>query len=201
MGTPESLPLPRAHPAGLNAAAKLVIGFSIIPASIFATLIVLRIFGLACPFSVPTGAMAPTISPGDHVFMEGLTYLHRQPRRGDVVVFKTEGIAQLPQEQNYVKRIAGQPREQLSISSGDLYINGRVVALSNVTGRIVYSLPPFGAPLPTTNTFVPAGCYFVLGDNSTNSFDSRYWGCVPRKNIRGRISFCYWPPQRIGFVR
>jgi signal peptidase I len=48
---------------------------------------------------------------------------------------------------------------------------------------------------------VPAGRYFVLGDNSTNSLDSRFWGTLPRENIKGRIFFCFWPPARMGAVK
>jgi signal peptidase I len=73
--------------------------------------------------------------------------------------------------------------------------------MSNSVGEIVYYLPPnVGNFSPQTDVRVPNGCYFVLGDNSTNSFDSRFWGSVPRANIIGRVSFCYWPLQRVGGV-
>ena len=189
------------HPR-LSGPARWLIGLGLVPATLFTALIVLRSLGLARPFLVPTAAMAPAISPGDHVFMEGLTYLRRPPRRGEVIVFETEGIATLPQDQLFVMRATGEPREQVGISAGDLYIDGKVVTLSNAMGRITYALPSRSVLFDAqTNTSVPAGHYFVLGDNSTNSLDSRYWGCVPRRNIRGRISFCYWPPQRMGFVK
>ena len=143
--------------------------------------------------------MAPAIEKGNHVLMEGMTYLRRAPRRGDVVVFRTEGIDLAQPDTVYVKRVVGEPGDRLLLSDGKLFINDQLMVLTNVAGPINYSsLPLFGAQ---TNLTVPAGCYFVLGDNSLNSLDSRMWGCVPRGNIMGRISYCYWPLDRIGAVQ
>jgi signal peptidase I len=82
--------------------------------------------------------MAPAVSPGDHVMMEGITYLTRNPSRGEVVVFKTDGIDSLPPGQIYVKRVAGEPGDSLRISDGKLFVNGQRVALSNAVGEITY---------------------------------------------------------------
>jgi len=151
---------------------------------------------------VPTSAMTPAASAGDHIFAEGFTYLSRKPLRGDVIVFKTDGIPLLPPSTIYVKRIAGKPGDRLELSDGSLFINGARVALSNAYGEISYKLPPqFGNASPMTNALVPANCYFVLGDNSTNSFDSRFFGFVPAKNIKSRAWICYWPLTRIGTVK
>jgi signal peptidase I len=126
----------------------------------------------------------------------------RKPLRGDIVVFKTEGIESLPSDQIYMKRVAGEPNDHLQISGGKLFINGKHVSLSNAVGEIYYGLPPHVIiPLLKTNITVPSNCYFVLGDNSTNSLDSRFWGCVPRENIKGRIFFRYWPASGVGGVK
>jgi signal peptidase I len=195
-------PLPQLSQAAMSRRSKLLIALALIPAFVVGALFVLRICGLVRPFSVPTGAMTPAVSAGDHVVMEGMTFVTRNPRRGDVVVFRTDGIASLPPATFYVKRVAGEPGDHLRISDGKLFVNDKQVSLSNAVGQIVYDLPPHAETFsPKTDLTVPDGCYFVLGDNSTNSFDSRFWGSVPRGNIIGRVSFCYWPPQRAGGVK
>lgn len=195
-------PLSRPQRTPLDRRSKLLIGLALIPAVFVGALILLRILGLVRPFSVPTGAMTPAVSAGDHVMMEGMTFVARKPRRGDVVVFKTDGIASLPPATIHVKRVAGEPGDHLRISDGKLYVNDKHVALSNVTGEIAYFLPLRAETFSLkTDVTVPDGHYFVLGDNSTNSFDSRFWGSVPSENILGRILFCYWPPQRVGGVK
>ena len=181
---------------------KFLIGLALLPVFFFAALIVLRLCGLICPFSVPTGAMIPAVSPGDHFMMEGMTFLSRQPRHGDIVVFKTDGIASLLPATLYIKRVAGEPGDHVRISGGKLFINDKQVTLNNAAGVITYDLPPHAEKFSLqTEVTVPSGCYFLLGDNSTNSFDSRFWGSLPRSNIIGRVSFCYWPPQRVGEVK
>ncbi|MBM3846941.1 MAG: signal peptidase I [Verrucomicrobia bacterium] len=118
------------------------------------------------------------------------------------VVFKTDGIAMLPSAAVFVSRVAGEPGDRLRLADGKLYINERHIVLGNALGEITYQLPPGPSGMAAhTNLTVPDGQYFVLGDNSINSFDSRFWGCLPAKSILGRISFCYAPVSRMGRVR
>ena len=186
----------------LDRTTKVLIVLAGIGGAIFAGLMALVVFGLVRPFSVPTGGMTPAVSAGDHVMMEGVSLLWREPHRGDVIVFRTTGMAQLPSAQSYIERVAGEPGDHVRIDSGRLYINDKRVALSNAAGEITYRLPP---QFPAAGTFldavVPQGHYYVLGDNSTNSFDSRYYGFVPAANVRGRVYFCQWPPKRWGTVK
>ena len=202
---PPSLPVaprPPTERRRLEPLTKVLGSVALVAAALAMAAFALFVFGLLKPFSVPTGGMAPAISPGDLVIMEGFTSRSRRPRRGDVVCFKTAGIPQLPPAQVYVKRVAGEPGEELKIAGGMLYINSTNVVLSNATGVITYLAPPqvFTTPLQT-NLTVPQNCYFVLGDNTTNSFDSRFYGSIPRQNVLGRIVFCYWPPGRMGRVK
>lgn len=195
-------PLPEPPRPVTNRSTKVLLAIGLFPAVVVCVLLVLRVCGLLRPFYVPTGAMTPALAAGDHVLMEGMAFLSRQPRRGDIVVFRTDGIESLPSATYYVKRIAGEPGDHLQIRDGSLFINGSQVTLSNAFGAISYEMPPQVSSLPVRmDLTVPDGRYFVLGDNSTNSLDSRFWGSVPRENIIGRVSFCYWPPRRIGGVK
>ncbi len=195
-------PFPSSGRGSLSRRDKLLIGLGLIPACLVGGLIALRLIGVVRPFSVPTGAMTPAVSAGDHVVMEGFTFLARKPRRGDIVVFRTDGIPSVPSGTFYVKRVAGEPGEHVRLSDGKLFVNGKQVVLSNALGEIVYDWPPGPAgSSPTTDFTVPEDGYFVLGDNSTDSLDSRFFGSVPRQNVIGRIWFCYWPLLRIGGVK
>jgi signal peptidase I len=192
---PPALPKAQADPR-----SKLLIWLCVIAAAIVLALCILRVLNLVRPFSVPTGGMNPAVSAGDHVVMEGFTYLWRKPRRGDVVVFRTTGISGLPQDQLYIKRVVGEPGEHLRIAAGELFINGARVALSNSCGEIVFLSPTYHPAGIITEQKVPSGNFFVIGDNTTNSYDSRFWGPLPARNIIGRIDFCYWPSNRRGLV-
>jgi signal peptidase I len=195
-------PLPRRLRAQDNATSKLLIALIIFGGVFLLALVALRGFGLARPFYIPTGGMAPAVSAGDHIMMEGVSFLFRKPRRGDIVVFKTAGIQSLPPDTVYVKRVAGEPGDHVRISEGKLHINNAQVCLSNAWGQITYRPPAnLETGISDAEVVVKRREYFVLGDNSTNSFDSRFWGGVPVKNIVGRIAFCYWPPQRAGGVK
>lgn len=179
---------------------RLLIALSLAVAILITIPFVLRVFGLVRPFLVPTAGMAPAIAPGDHVLMEGLTYLGREPKRGEIIVFATENTPGLPSGTLYVKRVAALPGERVRIEEGQLIINGQALALSNALGQIRYTVPKPN-PLSINSDFlVAADSFFVLGDNTVNSLDSRYWGSVPRRNIKGLITFCYWPPSRAGNV-
>jgi signal peptidase I len=146
--------------------------------------------------------MVPTVSPGDHIIVEGFTFLKRKPRRGDIVVFRSDGIAALQPGTLYDKRIIGEPGEHLRISDGKLYINEVRVVITNKTGEILYPLTEQLMSFnPKTDVMIPQDAYFAVGDSSTNSFDSRFWGFLPAKNIVGRIWLCSWPPTRIGEVK
>ncbi len=195
-------PLPKTVGVPTSRRSKVIIGLALVPVCLYGALIVLRICGMVRPFSIPTDAMTPAVSAGDHIVMEGVTFVARQPRRGDIVVFRTDGVASLPPATLYIKRVAGEPGDHLRISEGKLFVNDQQVSLSNSLGQIVYSLPSRAEFLPPRlDLTVPQGCYFLVGDNSTNSLDSRYYGSIPRGNILGRVSFCFWPPQRVGAVK
>ena len=164
-------------------------------------LVGLRSANVLIPFTIPTGSMKPAIQPGDHVISESFSFFCRPPHRGDIVVFENEFTTMLPDHCYCCKRVAGEPGEHLRIIDGRLYINGRLTSLTNLDGPIAYRVPPaFADELKMTDVVIPPGKYFVLGDNSTNSNDSRFFGFVPANRIVGRIDFRFWPPSRAGAV-
>ncbi len=153
-------------------------------------LIISRVLGLLVPYSIPTSGMDPTIKRGDYLTTQGFTYLLRKPARGDLIVFRTAGIKGIGRDEIYMQRLVGLPGDRLEIIGGKLLVNGEPVSFYT----------PAGDPVRYANVallsvghdyVVPQGTYFALGDNSANSFDSRYWGPIPAANITGRVWFKY----------
>jgi signal peptidase I len=152
-------------------------------------------------FRVPTKAMAPAINPGDQILMSSWALHNGLPRLGEVVVFRTEGIEGLEKRpaEWLVKRVAGLPGDIISIHAGNqLRVNG-----VPVDGFPPVSYNPGGEFLAYDGDSytVPPNSYFVLGDDSQDSYDSRFWGCVPADNIKGRAILIFWPPTRMGLIK
>ena len=146
--------------------------------------------------------MSPTLIKGDQFYTSELAYAGGAiPRRGDVIVFWGKGIPDMENEgygeEVFVKRVVGLPGETLSVHAGQIWVNGKV-ALE----LAAFHYEPAGNYLSTDGDsfIVPTSSYFVLGDNTHNSKDSRYFGCVPASNVRGKVLFRFWPPGRIGVV-
>src|SRR5437667_8143717 len=171
MSTPEPPPIPKRQPASRKANRRLSIFFATVAGVFVAGVVMLRIFGLVQPFSIPTSSMAPAVSPGDHIMMEGITFLSRNPRKGDIVVFKSDGISSLIQGATYVSRIAGEPGDHLRIAEEKLYVNEKHLPLKNKSGDIRYVNIRDSRYLASTGEMltIHEGQYFVLARNSTNS--------------------------------
>jgi len=148
---------------------------------------------------------------GDHLFVERLSYRFARPKRGDIVVFRTKGIETLGPDWFFIKRIAGLPGERIRIEPPFLIVDGQKVTepeifrtiSSESDGYSGFALPAVRGPdvglltKPTDEVTLGPDEYFVLGDNTLNSRDSRYWGAVPGKNIIGKVTRVYWPFARI----
>ena len=155
---------------------------------------------IARPYRIPAGSMSPAIDKGDFIYVIEIAYAREAPSRGQVIVFSTNDIPfyKNDDEQNFVKRVAGLPGETLSWHGGQLWVNGKLAPeLASLHYETMGEFP--GAD--GTTFVVPKDRYFVLGDNSHNSFDSRFWGCVPAGSLRGRALVRFWPPSRVSWIQ
>ena len=175
--------------------------------------VVLRAFFIQA-YKIPSGSMEPTLLVGDHIIVNKLIYGFRMPdsffgitpfqgeipygkylfqieavHRGDIVVFVYPGDHTL----DFIKRVIGVPGDTVQIKAGHLYLDGQEVADPHAhfkippEDRMASSVRDYFGPLT-----VPAGQYFMMGDNRDNSNDSRFWGLVDRNYVEGRAMFIYW---------
>ncbi|MBA3963309.1 MAG: signal peptidase I [Chthoniobacterales bacterium] len=157
----------------------------------------------------PGGIVARgAVDTGDQVFVDKFSYNFIQPPRGDVFVFRTDHILGIREDPEsgapyYIKRLTGTPGDELRIDSPKLYVNGELAKNFGIN-RVMAAQPPYRgyAPgqaelaAPDAPFVIPPHSYFAMGDNSYNSYDSRYWGPVPEENVVGRGVFVYWPFSR-----
>jgi signal peptidase I len=159
------------------------------------------------PYRIPSSSMEPTLHCArpangcearfsDRVLANRLLYHFRDPERGEIVVFKTPPAAQTRcgAGGTFVKRLIGLPGERVELRTergfSFVYIDGRKLSEPYLQQARRDSRGP--------ETFtVPEGQYFMMGDNRSQSCDSREWGSVPRENLIGKVFATYWPPNRI----
>ena len=177
---------------------------SIIIAFILA--VIIRTFVIQA-FKIPSGSMRPTLVEGDIILVNKFLYGAKipftdlrlpkitDPQRGDCIVF----IYPKNPKKDFIKRLIGLPGEVVEIRNGTIYINGKPL-LRLPFSRVYYQnkgdLGQEGQAIK-----IPENHYFVLGDNSGNSEDSRIWGFVPANNILGKAILIYWPPKRIRIIK
>lgn len=180
------------------------------------------------PFSIPSGSMYPNLKVGDYLFVSKYSYgfskhslplslpfipgriFYEEPRRGDIVVFKT------PEDNrtDYIKRLIGLPGDKIKMVSNEIFVNDKKIStkiLLNEKYKFIdvqrieeklsnnrsYNVYEFVKPFLDfdTNNFsevtVPVNHFFVLGDNRDNSQDSRYIGFIPKNNLVGRAEMVF----------
>ncbi len=178
-------------------------------AAVFAALIayfIVRPFVVQA-YKIPTGSMRPTLLEGDIILVNKFIYgarlpftnLYlpkvRSPQRGDVVVF----VYPENPKKDFIKRLIATEGEAVQIKDGTIYINDKPLLDPLFSQRYYYNQGDFGQE--NKKIIVPKDNYFVLGDNSASSQDSRYWGFVPKKNMLGKAMLIYWPPNRIRIIK
>jgi signal peptidase I len=142
-------------------------------------------------FYIPSESMEPTLKPGDRVLVNKLSYDLHGIHRGDIVVFKRPPAeAGDPTIKDLIKRVVGLPGDTIEARNGQVYINGQPLKESY--------LPPGTVTTNLPLQKISPGQYFVMGDNRTNSKDSRYIGTIPGSLIVGRAFIRVWPISKIG---
>jgi signal peptidase I len=152
-------------------------------------------------FFIPSGSMEPTLNIGDRILVNKLSYHLHGVDRGNIVVFRRpadENCGGTPVA-DLVKRVIGLPGETISLTKGSkgyVMINGKRLdetwLPTSVQGKTFPG--PAGKPYNLAKPYViPANDYFVMGDNRTDSCDSRYWGPIPRSLIVGKVDLRVWP--------
>jgi signal peptidase I len=149
-------------------------------------------------FFIPSGSMEPTLQIGDRILVNKLSYDLHGVDRGNIVVFSrppTENCGG-PEVNDLVKRVIGLPGNVVSLSGGYVYIDGKRLDESwlPASEQGVTTPGPPGTPYSLVRPFkVPANDYFVMGDNRTDSCDSRYWGPISKSLIVGKVDVRVWP--------
>lgn len=172
----------------------------------FFAVLLIRLFWVA-PFEVSGNSMSPLLNGNgilsDRVLINRLVYRFIAPKRGDIIVFEEPDPLDPYKKLKSVRRIAGLPGESISIKDEKLFINDKALEDS----FFKYHRYVFNAKIgmsygeeehPVT---VPEGSYYVLGDNTEESRDSRHKGYVSRQSISGRVFFRYWPFLRFGWIQ
>ncbi|MDT0616863.1 signal peptidase I [Salinisphaera sp. P385] len=216
-----------------NSGAGMVVEFSRSFFPVILAVLILRSFVVE-PFRIPSSSMVPTLLEGDFIVVNKFGYglrlpgLHTEfvdfgePERGDVIVFRW------PEDpsKDFIKRVVGLPGDDILYRDKMLFINGEEVAMERLGEYSGPGISPLqsavefretlgehthnllntrGRELPALRYEVPAGHYFVMGDNRDHSSDSRVWGFVPERMLVGR-AFMIWmsvsfDPFRVRFDR
>jgi signal peptidase I len=199
----------RKRPYTRNQWVALILEFSVLFVIALVIAIYLQAFAIK-PFIIPSPSMEPTLQKGDRVLVDRVTYHFREPRRGEVIVFRfdpnntanwTQGsngltrsldllaeILNITHQESlqFIKRVVGVGGDTVELRDGALYVNGEFyeAGYEYVQDRA------------NGKWEVPEGTVMVMGDNRPNSNDSRRWGFVPLQAVIGRGVCIWWPPRR-----
>ena len=156
------------------------------------------VFGFVRPFVVeafyiPSGSMIPTLEIGDRVLVNKFIYRFEEPERGDVVVFESVEPNDDGSRDDLIKRVVAVEGDEVAVREGTLFINGNPQDESYVNDE--FPDTSFFGP-----TVIPEDHVFAMGDNRSNSRDSRFFGPVPFENIEGEAFLVFWPLSRLGLL-
>jgi len=157
-------------------------------------------------FKIPSGSMRMTLIEGDRLLVNKLHYGPKVPlsdkrlpgltvpQRGDVIVF----IYPEDRKRDFIKRLIAFGGETVEIKGGDILIDGEPIEIPFIKNNFYYNRGTYGKAGEVIT--VPDGHFFVLGDNSASSSDSRFWGFVAAEDVIGKAEMIYWPVTRWRFI-
>lgn len=152
-------------------------------------LTIFLLFFVAQSYLVEGYSMEPTLSNGERVMIEKISYRFRAPKRGEIVIIKNP----LAKKDIYIKRVVGVPGDFIEIKQGSVYLNGSLLEEDYIKEPVAFWY---------SNEFlVPKDHVFVLGDNRNHSDDSRRIGPIPYKNVLGKVLFIYWPLKNFEVIK
>ena len=161
---------------------------------------------------VATGSMEPTLKgrginrdqTPDYIVVDRLSHRINGLKRGDIIAFSCAGIGTFDESTIFIFRLVGMPGERVEIKDYAVYIDGRRLTEADGIPPVAYHPrwhPGEDFQEEAEAYVVAPGTWFVLGDNSPNAFDSRYWGGVSATNVIGTVSKIYYPFNRMGRVQ
>lgn len=167
-----------------------IIEVFVISMSVF---IIIYLF-LVQPHQVKGQSMHPTFKDGEYLMTDKITYRRRDPKRGEVIVFKSP----VNESFDFIKRVIAGPGDTILIDDGQVYLNDNKLVEPYLAdgyttdgGRFIREGVGFT---------VPQGTWVVMGDNRSHSSDSREWGPVPLENFVGRGFIRYWPFDAVSWI-
>jgi len=151
-------------------------------------------------YEIPSGSMMDTLEVGDRILVNKFYYWFEKPDYGDIIVFKVPDklLREDPDKPYFIKRLVGKPGDTVEVRDGHIFVNGKELDTRSFFLTNVYFNDCNGKYY--TKEVVPKGEYYVFGDNSDVSLDSRAWGGVPESHVIGKAVFRFWPPSRIGRI-
>ena len=146
------------------------------------------------PFKIPSSSMVPTLDVGDRILVQKAFFNWHDVHQGDIVVFThppADNDCSGPEDTDLVKRVIAVGGQTIYSSGSTIYVDGRKLAESYLPGY-----DPLGPAVPGASARspyrVPAGDFYVLGDNREISCDSRYWGPVKGSTVVGKVVLLWW---------